>query len=60
MQYDIKKILSELELLPKYDTQIALQTVEGENDYNYGTGRLDSLKHTEQDFINPIFDIPYN
>ena len=38
--YNIKRILLELELLPKYDTQISLQTVEGETDYNYGAGKI--------------------
>ena len=58
--YNIKRILLELELLPKYDTQISLQTVEGETDYNYGAGKLTSRdKHKEQDFIIPLFNIPY-
>lgn len=58
--YNIDRILLELELLPEYDTQISLQTVDGESDYNYGTGKLTSRdKHIEQDFIIPLFDIPY-
>ena len=58
--YNMKRILLELELLPKYDTQISLQTVEGETDYNYGAGKLTSRdKHKEQDFIIPLFNIPY-
>jgi len=60
INYDIERILLELELLPKYDTQISLQTVEGETDHNYGTGRLTSInKHTEQDFVIPLWDMPY-
>jgi len=58
-QYDIERILLELELLPEYDTQISLQTIKGETDYNYGTGRLDNLEHKEKDFIVPLFDMPY-
>ena len=58
--YNIDKILLELELLPEYDTQISLQTVEGCTDYNYGTGKLTSLNNNkEKDFIVPLFDIPY-
>ena len=58
--YNIDKILLELELLPEYDTQISLQTVEGETDYSYGTGKLTSLNNNkEKDFIVPLFDIPY-
>ena len=61
MSINIERILLELSLrLPKYDTQISLQTVEGETDYNYGTGKLTTLNdHKEQDFIVPLFDIPY-
>ena len=39
--------------------QIALQTIEGMSDSSYGTGRLNSLKHNEEDFVIPLFDIPY-
>ena len=59
MSIDIERILLELESLPKYDTQISLQTIKGKTDYNYGTGRLDNLEHNENDFIVPLFDIPY-
>ena len=60
MHIDIERILLELELLPEYDTQISLQTVEGETDHNYGTGKLTSISnHAEEDFIVPLFDMPY-
>ena len=55
MSIDIERILLELELLPQYKNQISLQTVEGETDPNYGTGRLNNLKHKEQDFNIPVF-----
>ena len=60
MSINIERILLELESLPEYDTQISLQTVEDETDYNYGTGKLTSLNNNkEKDFIIPLFDIPY-
>ena len=60
MSIDIERILLELELLPKYDTQISLQTVEGETDHNYGTGKLTSISnHTEEEFVVFLFDMPY-
>jgi len=60
MSIDIDKILLELEILPEYDTQISLQTVEGCDDYNYGTGKLTTLSdNKEKDFVIPLFDMPY-
>ena len=52
---DVKKILDELETLPKYDKQIMLQTVEGNDDPDYGTGSIIKLKHSERDFKHPLF-----
>jgi hypothetical protein len=40
MSINIERILLELELLPKYDSQIMLQTVPGCNDHQYGVGSL--------------------
>jgi len=51
---DIEKILLELELLPEYDNQIMLQTVEG-HDHTYGTGKLIYLNHKEKDFNHFCF-----
>jgi|TARA_B110000438_G_scaffold247116_1_gene249099 hypothetical protein len=59
MSIDIDKILLEFEVLPPYDTQISLQTVEGCVDPNYGTGWMDGLDHAESEFIIPLFDMPY-
>lgn len=60
MPININKILLELESLPEYDTQISLQTVEGCTDYNYGTGPITlNDPHKEEEFIIPLFDIPY-
>jgi hypothetical protein len=59
MSIDIKRILKELESLPEYNDQISLQTVKGSNDPSYGTGRLKTLNHTEEDFNQALFDIPY-
>jgi len=60
MFIDIDKILLEFEILPEYDTQISLQTVEGCDDYFYGTGKLTTLNdNKEKDFVIPLFDMPY-
>jgi hypothetical protein len=56
MSIDINKILSELESLPEYDSQIMLQTVEGINDPFYGTGRIKQLNHIEEEFTVPLFE----
>ena len=58
MSIDIDKILLEFEMLPEYDTQISLQTIEGCDDYNYGTGKL-LAPIKETDFVIPLFDMPY-
>lgn len=57
MPIDIDRILIELDyVLPKHDTQISLQGVEGQTDPFYGTGKItDIAEHTETDFIYPIF-----
>tara|TARA_B110000914_G_scaffold220682_1_gene231182 strand:- start:25 stop:471 length:447 start_codon:yes stop_codon:yes gene_type:complete len=59
MSIDIERILLEFESLPEYNTQISLQTVEGCDDPNYGTGWLDGIEHDESEFIIPLFDMPY-
>ena len=57
---DIQRILKELEALPEYDTQIMLQGVLGNDDHTYGTKTLvDHTSHLEEDFIHPLFDLPY-
>ena len=56
---DIDKILKELQVLPEYDNQVMLQTVEGQSDPFYGIGRLANWNHTEDEFIQPVFNIPY-
>ena len=53
---NIQAVLSELEWLPMYDSQISLQTVEGhKGDPDYGTGKLNKLNHIESDFTVPLF-----
>lgn len=55
MSINIDIILLELDLLPKFDDQISLQTVAGKSDPSYGTGRLTNLHHEEKDFTEPLF-----
>ena len=57
--YDLNKIKSELDLLPKWDDQICLQGANGETDPFCGTGRVLDLKYKEIEYNQPIFDIPY-
>ena len=54
MRIDVERILLEIEQLPDYDTQIALQTVEG-YDHTYGVGRVTNLKHRERLFKHFCF-----
>lgn len=56
MSVDINRILNELESLPDYKEQISLQTVPGKYDPSYGTGRLDQLADSEEEFVVPIFE----
>ena len=57
--YNIEKILDELKYLPEYNEQIMLQGVSSEADPSYGTGRLDDVNSTvqewEQDFKDFLF-----
>ena len=55
-EVDLNKILQEIKVVPKYDRQIMLQGVEGNLDPNYGIGRLEHLKHKEEQFTVPIFE----
>lgn len=55
MKILINRILKELEALPPYEYQIALQGVQGQTDPFYGIGKLAGLQHKEPDFIHPIF-----
>ena len=56
---NIEKILEEIKVIPEYDRQIMLQSVEGNSDPYYGIGKLKDLNHSEEEFTNPIFDMPY-
>ncbi len=57
--YDLNKLKSELDLLPKWDDQICLQGANGESDPFCGTGRVLDLKYKEIEYNQPIFDMPY-
>lgn len=61
MQYDIERIRLEMEVIPAWDSQIMLQTVEGCTDPMYGTGSLLDFMHknAEHDFTVPLWDMPY-
>jgi hypothetical protein len=52
---DIEKILNEIKTLPAYESQISLQTVEGEQNPSYGTGKVKSLEHSESCFKIALF-----
>ena len=56
---NLEKILEEIKIIPDFDDQIMLQTVEGETDPLYGTGDSRFFTHTEQEFTIPMFDLPY-
>lgn len=57
--YDLNKIKSELDLLPKWDDQICLQGANDETDPFCGTGKAIDLKYKEIEYNQPIFDMPY-
>lgn len=59
MSIDVERILLELEILPDYDTQIGLQGVFGIPDPFYATGRITDKAHTEEQFTEFLFNIPY-
>lgn len=58
-QFDIDKILSELEKLPEYKGQIMLQSPLGISDPFLGIGRTTEFNYKEIDFLSFIFDMPY-
>ena len=59
MRVDINKILTELSSLPDFKEQLSLQGVFGQQNYEYGTGKLEGLEHKEEDFTEFLFDLPY-
>ena len=57
---DLDRIKKELETLPKYDEQIALQGTKDNLDPFFSLGSyFKDKKGKETDFDTPIFDIPY-
>lgn len=60
MDINIDIILIELDqYLPKYKNQISLQGVKGIEDPFYGTGRITEIDHTEEEFTEFNFVLPY-
>lgn len=59
VKIDIDRILLELEKLPKYDSQIMLQSPAGITDPFLGTGRTTGFDYEENEFCECTFDLPY-
>lgn len=59
MEINIDIILLEIEKHIQDAPQVCLQGVEGIKDPFYGTGRIDTFNHKENEFVIPLFDIPY-
>ena len=61
MSLDLDKIKKELEILPKYDEQIALQGTKDNLDPFYACGAeiFNNTGKREHEFNTPIFDMPY-
>ena len=61
MSLDLDKIKKELEILPKYDEQIALQGTKDNLDPFYACNAeiFNNTNKREHEFNTPIFDIPY-
>lgn len=58
MSIDIERILLELEIVPD-GAQVCLQGISPNGDPHYGIGKVLELNHTEEEFIYPLFDMPY-
>ena len=56
---DMEKIHKELKQIPEYEKQIMLQGVEGQRDPFFGIGRTTSFDYFEEEFNEPLFDMPY-
>ena len=56
---DMDKINAELKQVPEYDKQIMLQGVQGQKDPFFGVGRTEDFEWEEDEFIMPLFDMPY-
>jgi hypothetical protein len=56
---DVDRILLELEMLPKYNSQIMLQSPAGVTDPFLGIGRTTEFDYEEKDFCEPTFDLSY-
>jgi len=58
---DLEKIKKEIYSLPnyKFQSQFILQGVKGQTDLDYGIGRATNLEHEENEFVTPLYDIPY-
>ena len=53
--FDIERILLELDILPKYETQISLQGINATDDPFIGIGKTNQLKYKETEFVVPLF-----
>lgn len=58
MHIDIERILLELEIVPA-GSQVCLQGTTPDDDPFYGTGKVLELNHSEEEFVHPLFNIPY-
>lgn len=62
LNYDIERILLEMESLPKFDDQICLQSIKGNNDYTFGCGfakKIIDAGYHEKDLTHKLFNLPY-
>lgn len=56
---DMDRINAELRQIPEYDSQIMLQGVPGQKDPFFGIGRTEDFEWDEDEFVEPLFDMPY-
>jgi hypothetical protein len=56
---NLARVIKELNVLPEYDQQICLQGTEEDRDPFLGCGKLKRILFEEEEFIIPLFDIPY-
>ena len=59
-EVDLERILLEIEIVPEYKrNQVMLQTVKGCDDPYYGIGKSTDLNHRENEFVEPLYNMPY-
>lgn len=57
--FDQNRMLEEIQSLSIDEDQFCLQGVKGIDDYLYGSRKIDEMNHSEEEFTEFLFDLPY-